>query len=168
MCIKYVKSYDQCCALWFGIFIVFSKYCFDEFWSFSMCPRPYIFVSEITALLMLFSFPIISYHFHFWWKNVKVKVMEPFDDHFRPFSLRTYVDDPRHVVAKDSTTPRPPPAHPLAVHVIKEANMDHARFHERWKMPLHRYINDSKSGVSKISERVCHNPTIFFPTCNSL
>ena len=35
---------------------------------------------------MLFSFLIISYRFHFRWKNVKVKVMEPFTDLFRPFS----------------------------------------------------------------------------------
>ena len=44
------------------IYIYILKYCFDGFQSFFMCPRQYIFVSEITTLPMLFLFPIISYH----------------------------------------------------------------------------------------------------------
>ena len=60
-----------------------------SFRSVSMCPRPYIFVSEITTLPMLFSFSIISYRFRFQWKNVKVKVVEPFADRFLPFSSRS-------------------------------------------------------------------------------
>jgi hypothetical protein len=133
----------------------------------SMCPRPYIFVSEITALPMSFSFPIISYRFHFWWKNVKVKVVEPFADHFRPFSsLRRW---PSPCSGKRFNRPRrPPPAHPLAIDVIKEVNMDHARFHERWKMPLHRYINDSKVTYLRFQKGYATIPQYFFPTCNSL
>ena len=64
----------------------FFKYRFDGFRPLSMCSRPYIFVFEIIGIPASFSFPKISYRFRFQWKNIKVKMMESFADHFRPFS----------------------------------------------------------------------------------
>ena len=69
----------------------FCKYCFDGFQPLSMCSRPYIFVFEITEILVSFSFSKISYRFHFRWKNVKVKMVESFTDCFRPFSSLTII-----------------------------------------------------------------------------
>ena len=64
----------------------FPKYRFDRFKSLSMWSQSDIFIFEITVNTDAVSFPIISYCFHFLWKNMKVKLMETFTYHFRSFS----------------------------------------------------------------------------------
>ena len=80
---KYVKSYGQCCALWFDIFIIFQNIVsigFDVSSTVYFHFRNY----HITGVVFIF-----TYRFRFQWKNVKVKVVEYFADRFRPFSSRS-------------------------------------------------------------------------------
>jgi hypothetical protein len=51
-----------------------------------MCSRPYIFVSEITGIPVSFCYRKYRIAFVSDEKNMKVKVVEPFADRFRPFS----------------------------------------------------------------------------------
>jgi len=51
-----------------------------------MCSRLYIIISKIIVIPMPFLFLIYCIIFISKEKNMKVKVIEPFDDHFRPFS----------------------------------------------------------------------------------
>ena len=71
MCTKCVIWLELCSRIWH--IYHFLKYHFGRFQSLSMLSQSYIFVSKITMIPMSFLFPIISYHFRFRWKIVKVK-----------------------------------------------------------------------------------------------
>ena len=75
---------EFCSMIWY--IYHFSKYCFYRFWSLSMCSWSYIIVSEIIGIPMPFSFPIMSYRFHFWWKKYENKSDRAFYQCFQPFS----------------------------------------------------------------------------------
>jgi len=80
---KYVKSYDQCCALWFDIFIIFQNIVSMGFHCFRRVLDHFRFRNyHITDVIFIFD-NIVS--FSFLMKNVKVKVAEPFADRFRLF-----------------------------------------------------------------------------------
>ena len=103
-----VSSHIVNVMLYCLICLSFFKYRIDGFRPLSMCSRPYISVFKITGIPVPFSFPKISYRFHFQWKNVKVKVVEFFTDHFRLFSSLCQ-SDPRAYGMMERRTSRVTP-----------------------------------------------------------
>jgi hypothetical protein len=66
--------------------LLYFRYRFHNFRSLSMYFWLNSFVFEFTGISMSFSFPTISYRFRFRENNVKLKMIWPHTDRFRPFS----------------------------------------------------------------------------------
>jgi hypothetical protein len=66
--------------------LLYFRYCFHNFRSLSIYFWLNSFVSEFTGISMPFSFLTISYRFHFWKNNVKLRMIWPPINRFRPFS----------------------------------------------------------------------------------
>ena len=66
--------------------LLYFRYHFHKFWSLLMYFWSNNFVFEFTGISMPFSFPTLSYRFHFQENNMKLKMIWPPTDSFRPFS----------------------------------------------------------------------------------